>query len=118
MLYPTLSQPLGFLVIALTGLMSGALFDLFGFLAFASGNDKHSKIFFDFLATIFSFVLLFLVNLQVNYGQFRLFVLLAFFLGFVLQRFLSKILWTKCVKKWYNSFKEIRLARKKLKKEK
>ena len=118
MLYPTLSQPVVFVLIALTGLACGVLFDIFGSLAFVSGNDKYSKIFFDFLATIFSFAILFVVNLQANYGQFRLFVVITFLLAFCLERTLSKFLWTKCVKKWYTACKGAGFARKKKKKKK
>ena len=115
MLYPTLSQPLVFLVIFLTGIAGGVIFDVFKTLTFLSGNDKYSKILFDFLATIFSFALLYIVNLNVNYGQFRIYVLLTFLLALYLERLLSKFLWTKCIKRCYNRIKEKKNARKKKK---
>ena len=115
MLYPTLSQPIVFLVILCAGIIGGIIFDIFKILTFLSGNDKYSKIFFDFLATIFSFGILFVINLQINYGQFRIFIIITFLFALILERFLSKILWTKCIKKWYNSFKEKKNARRKKK---
>ena len=97
MLYPTLNQPLVFFIIFLVGLASGFFFDIANILSFLS-KDKFAKIFFDFLAVIFSFFALFYSNLAVNYGQFRVYILFVFLFALILQRFLSKILWTKCIK--------------------
>lgn len=113
MLYPTLSQPLVFLAVFGAGLAGGLIFDIFKILTFLSGNDRYSKIFFDFLATILSFGLLFVVNLAVNYGQFRIYVLLSFLLSLLIERLLSKFLWTKCIRKCYNRFREKHAGRKK-----
>ncbi len=112
MLYPTLNQPLVFFIIFLVGLASGFFFDIANILSFLS-KDKFAKIFFDFLAVIFSFFALFYSNLTVNYGQFRVYILFVFLFALILQRFLSKILWTKCIKRWYNKTKEKANARKK-----
>lgn len=113
MLYPTLNQPLVFLVILAVGLASGLLFDLANILTILSGKDKFSKGLFDFIAVIFSFGVLFYSNLAVNYGQFRVYVLLTFLFAILIERLLSKILWTKCIKKWYNNIKEKRDERRK-----
>ena len=102
LLYPTLNQPLILLAIFACGIISGFIFDLFRVLTTLSGNDKFSKHFFDFLATIFSILILFFLNLWFNYGQFRLYVVVFFLLSFTLQRFISKILWTKLFSKWYS----------------
>lgn len=113
MLYPTLSQPLVFLVVFASGLAGGVIFDIFRCLTFLSGNDKYSKILFDFLSVIFSFALLFIVNLRINYGQFRVYVVLSFLIALYLERLFSKFLWTKCIKRCYNRFKEKRNAKRK-----
>ena len=97
------------------GLASGLLFDLARILSFFSGNDKYSKGLFDFLAVVFSFGLLFYCNLAVNYGQFRLYVVVTFLFAILLERVLSKFLWTKCIKRCYNNFKEKTNAKKKKK---
>ena len=102
MLYPTLIQPLVILMVFLAGLFSGLVFNLSKILAFLSGNDKYSKNIFDFLAMIFSFTVLFFVNLKFNYGQFRLYVLGVFLLSLIFEQFLSRVLWTKAISKCYN----------------
>lgn len=113
MLYPTANQPLIIVVMLLTGFLCGIMFDSFRCLTYLSGGDKWSKHFFDFLATILSFVLLFFANLWTNYGQFRLFVVILFLLGFAIERIISKFLWTKLVIRWYNIFKLDRINLKK-----
>ena len=92
MLYPTLNQPLTILAIFLVGLASGVIVDIGRLLASLIGGQKYSRHFFDFLAVIISCALLLLTNLKVNYGQFRLYVILIFLLSLALERFLSKIL--------------------------
>ena len=101
MLYPTVNQPIVILAMFFTGLACGLIFEIFRFLTFLSGNDKISKNFFDFLAVIFSFVLFFIVNLAVNYGQFRVYVILIFLIGFAVEEIILKILWTKLIEKCY-----------------
>lgn len=106
MLYPTLSQPMVFVIIFSCGLIGGVCFNIFHILTFLSGNDKCSKIFFDFLATIFVFVILFVTNLKINYGQFRIYIVLTFLAALFIEQVISKFLWTKYIKKWYNHIKE------------
>ena len=117
MLYPTLNQPLIFLVIFAVGLASGLLFDIAHVLSFFSGNDKFTKGLFDFIAVTFSFGILFYSNLAVNYGQFRIYVVASFLLAIFLERILSKFLWTRCIKRCYNNFKERANERRKKKKD-
>lgn len=117
MLYPTINQPIVFIVIFSVGLASGLLFDFAHILTYLSGNDKYSKGLFDFLAIIFSFGILFYSNLAVNYGQFRFYVLLTFLFAMFIERVISKILWTKCIKRCYNNLKEKRDARRKKEKD-
>ena len=88
MLYPTLNQPLVMLVMFFVGFASGFLFD-FAFLLKKSLKDlKATNIFFDFLACIFSFVIFFVTNLYINYGQFRIYVVVVFIIACLLQRVL------------------------------
>ena len=105
MLYPTTNQPMVLLVIFCVSIISGLVFDLAHILTFLSGNDKNSKHIFDFLATIISFTLLFFTNLEFNYGQFRIYVLIIFLIFFAFERFLSKLLWTKVLSSCYNKLK-------------
>ncbi len=104
MLYPTVNQPLILLALLAGGLVGGLIFDFFKILATLSGGDKYSCHLFDFLAGIFTFVLLYLINLWLNYGQFRVYVVAVFLVSFAFERFLSKFLWTKLLEKWYTIF--------------
>ena len=107
MLYPTINQPIVFIAIFFTGLACGVVFDVFRILTMLSGGDKWSRHIFDFLAGIFSFFLLFFVNLKVNYGQCRIFVFAVFLLSFYLERLISKFLWTKLLSRWYTNITKI-----------
>lgn len=102
MLYPTANQPLVILVLFLAGLFSGIIFNISKLLAILSGGDKYSKAIFDFLATITACSILFFVNLQFNYGQFRAYVLFIFVLGIIIEKILLRVLWTKGISKCYN----------------
>ena len=102
MLYPTMNQPLVVLMVFLAGIASGVCFDIAKVLTFLSGKDKYSKAIFEFLATIISLFMLFLVNLKFNYGQFRLYVLLIFALSLIIEQFFLQLLWTKLLSKCYN----------------
>ncbi len=104
MLYPTLNQPLMFLLLLLAGFASGIIFDIFNIIVTALGNDKYSHHFFNFLSVLFSFALVFIVNLKFNYGQFRIYVIAIFLVSFLLERVISKFLWTKLIKKCYSIF--------------
>lgn len=112
MLYPTLNQPLVILCLLFGGLLGGLIFDAGRVLAMLSGNDKYSKHIFDFVATILNFGLLFLINLKLNFGQFRLYVPIVFLSTFAFERFISKKLWTKLLEKWYSSIQRRKSARK------
>lgn len=101
MLYPTLNQPLVVLVIFIVAVASGVILDLARILSNFVGGQKFSRHFFDFLAVIFSFFLLEMANLKVNYGQFRIYVIVVFLVGLFLERILSKFLWTKLLSKCY-----------------
>ena len=102
MLYPTLNQPLVLLIIFLVGFVCGCIFDLARILSTLAG-DIWAKHILDFFAIVISFSILFFSNLIFNLGQFRLYVLAIFLLSFALERFFSKILWTKVLSKWYSS---------------
>lgn len=99
MLYPTLNQPAVILSILATGLLAGFIFDICKLLAKGCSKLKFASIFFDFLAVLFSFLLLLLVNLLVNYGQFRAYVVVIFLTAILLERVLSNLIIKKFSKK-------------------
>lgn len=108
MLYPTLNQPLVIVVMLGVGFLSGVLLDVGKILAWITGEQKLARHFFDFLAVILSAGLVIFCNLRVNYGQFRIYVLLVFFVAFLIERFLSKILWTKLLERCYTNIVNIK----------
>ncbi len=102
MLYPTLNQPLMFILLLLAGLASGVIFDVLNLIIGLLGSDKYVRHFFNFLSVVLSFAILFIVNLKFNYGQYRSYVLIIFLISFCFERFLSRFLWTKLIKKCYS----------------
>lgn len=94
MLYQTLNQPIICIVIFLAGFMSGFIFDLFNLFKLSLNKIKGVSIFFDFLSVFLSFFVYFIVNLYINFGQFRFYVVLLFLLGLCLQRGTSTIFMT------------------------
>ncbi len=104
MLYPTQNQPLLFLVLIIVGFLCGILFDLGNLICTLAGRDKYAHHITYFLATTLTLGILFIVNLFMNYGQFRAFVIIVFVLSLILERLISKFLWTKLVQKCYSIF--------------
>lgn len=102
-LYPTLNQPLILLAIFLIGILGGLLLDVARLCSSLLGNLKFIRYIFEFSAVVISMLALFIANLNLNYGSFRIYVVAVFLLSFVLERILSKILWTKLLSKWYSS---------------
>ena len=113
LLYPTTNQIQMLLVLLFLGVASGILFDAFSCFVKLVANDKITKHFFNFLATFFSFFALFFANLRFNYGQFRLYLIFVFALGFAIEKTISKFLWTKLIKRCYIKKKGERSGQKK-----
>ncbi len=102
MLYPTLNQPLMLLVLFFSGVLGGVIFNIFGILKVLSSKDKGAVFLFDFIPCVLSALLLYFVNMNYNYGQFRVYVILVYLGSLILTRVISKFLWTKLVKRCYN----------------
>ena len=88
MLYETLSQPMIFLILIISGFLSGIIFDFINIL------KKHIKIsffinFFAFLGVFLTIFIFYFINLKFNYGQFRFYTFFIFFLSFAIERFIS-----------------------------
>lgn len=86
MLYPTLSQPIVFLCLSLTGLAGGVIYECGTILTKLFDSSKIAKQIFLFLSTILCGVLFFLVNLAINYGQFRSYAVFTFIGSIILER--------------------------------
>ncbi len=103
MLYETLSQPIIILSIFGVGLLSGLIFDAGTFVTYFLNKNKVVRQLTYFLQALLSAFLLFYINLIVNYGKFRLYILFIFALSFFLERFTIGKLWTKLLDKCYNT---------------
>lgn len=112
MLYTSLSQPTIFLWLCVGGFFAGAIFDAKNMLAALFNKNKIISQILLFFCCFFALFVLFYVNLKVNYGSFRFFVLVAFALAFAIERFLSVNFLAKPFAKCYNKLNEKRRNRK------
>ena len=103
-LFETLSQPYILLWLICAGFCSGILFDFTTTICFLCNNNKIVNLIFNCISTILSFFILFIVNLHVNYGQFRIYIFAVFFLFLLLERVTIGKFVAKALKWCYNSF--------------
>ena len=97
MLYEVSTQPKVFAILAIVGFLCGFLFDVKDVLFF-----KSNKI----ISQIALFFVTFILNLTLNFGQFRLFAVVAFFLSFFIQRAIIKNFVANKILKCYNKHKK------------
>ena len=97
MLYSTLNQPLVFFLLFLSGGLCAI-----PFLFIKSFKRNFFIQIYSFFAIIISFAIYEIVNLFVNYGQFRFYTILSFLTGITTFYFILKFLWTKFRQKCYN----------------
>lgn len=112
MLYESLSQPIIFLFLSLSGFLSGFLFDLKNILSIYFRRNKIISQILLFFAVFLTFFICFFINLKINYGEFRFFSIVAFAISFILQRLIVKNFLAKPVIKCYNKLKEKHNGRK------
>lgn len=105
MLYEVTAQPTVFLWMMLTGFACGFLFDLKNILLFFAKRKVILSHFLMFFAIFLTFFAFFYVNLQKNYGEFRLFAVLAFLLSIAIQRFFAVNFLAKPLAKCYHIIK-------------
>ena len=92
MLYETLNQPYLFLIFLLVGFFCGFIFDLGNLLKYLCNNKKIANTIIDFFQTSLMLIIVFFVNLKVNYGLFRLYPYIIVITFFCLQRlFIGKM---------------------------
>lgn len=106
-LFETLSQPLIFLVIFSTGVGSGLVYDLRNYINFLCAKNKVIAVILDILATLIACSILFLVNLKINFGQFRFYIPLAFFSGLILERYTLGLFVAKICSWCYTNFRNL-----------
>lgn len=104
MLYEVSTQPKVFAILAIVGFLCGFLFDVKDVLFFKSNKIiSQIALFFVTFAILFVF---FILNLTLNFGQFRLFAVVAFFLSFFIQRAIIKNFVANKILKCYNKHKK------------
>ena len=104
MLYPTLNQGLIFLCLFGAGFACGFLFDIVNILLCTCNQNKIVKHILQFFCTILSVFALFLLNLRINLGQFRFFVIFFFLFALLLQRICIGIWLNKLIIKLFNAY--------------
>ncbi len=107
MLYETQRQPIVLLSIIAAGLLCGVLFDL-------AKLPKH-KLFKNigvFFAVLLSFLVYYCINLFLNYGETRFYVIALFVLFICFERFISLKVVALIKKRCYNNLYEKKGSRK------
>lgn len=112
MLYETLLQPAVFDALALGGFLCGFLFDAKNIFLHFFKKIKILQQIFNFFAFFCTFFMFFLINLKINFGEFRFFAVFAFFLALTIQRFFVLNFVAKPATLCYNKFKEKRNGQK------
>ena len=107
LLYETLSQPLVFLVVFAIGFGSGFVFDLRNYIHFLCNKNKVVSVVLDVVATVVCCLVFLFAILNFNFGEMRLYLILAFILGLLLQRFSLGYIIAKFFVWWYNVLKKV-----------
>lgn len=102
MLYETLNHSNLLLIFTLVGIIGGLVFDVGNFIKFLCANKKFAIIFMDIIQTLFVLLILFISNLNYNYGKIRLFTYIIFIISFTLYRISVGKLVAKGYKVCYN----------------
>lgn len=107
MLFETLKQGYVFLGSLYFGLISGIFFDFCKFNVKILKSKRFFQIFFDVIFSIFTIILFFICLNIVNFGEFRIFVLISFVVGFIIEQRNLGFLVDFVFKKFYNFFGKI-----------
>ena len=101
-LYESLNQPLNFLFIFLIGIGSGFIFDAFKYLTFLCNKNSITEKIFDCVSVVLCGIIFFLSTLNLNFGEFRFYLLFGYILGILLERFTFGIFIVKIASYCYN----------------
>lgn len=104
MLYETLGQPLVFLCMLGGGCAAGVLFDGAKFLTKLCKDNKILSHTLFFVATLCAGAIFYLVNLAVNFGQFRFYTIDSFICAIILEQISVGKLFAKLANKCYNRY--------------
>ena len=107
MLFETLKQGYIFLGSLYFGLISGIFYDFCKFNVELLKSKRFFQILFDVIFSIFTVGLFFICLNIVNFGEFRIFVLVSFVIGFIIEQRNLGFLVDFVFKKIYNFFGKI-----------
>ena len=107
MLFETLKQSYVFFGALYFGLISWIVKEIFNFLLKIFKNNKVFVFIFDFLFLTISSILFIICLNVINYGEFRLFILLIFCLGYFIERKSIGYLLDFLFRKIYNLFNKL-----------
>ena len=105
-LFETLNEPKIFLYLIIFGFFSGFFFDICYLITFLCNKNKIVKGILQTFATICCFFILFLINLKLNYGVFRIYIFIVFFLSVFVERITLGKLIAKTQNWCYNVFRK------------
>lgn len=106
-LYETLNQPLIFLIIFCVGFVSGLIFDASKYLTFLFNKNKVFEKIFDAISVALCSAVFFACLLELNYGEFRFYILLGYVLGVLIERITLGLIVAKICSLCYNAFKKL-----------
>lgn len=106
-LFETANQPLLLLYCILGGFLSGLFFDISGLLCFLCKKNKLIGIICDIISTFLCFCVAFTICYVLNFGQFRMFIPIIFWVFVYLERISIGKLVAKGYSKCYNGFVKI-----------
>ncbi len=106
-IFETLNEPKIFLFLIIFGFLCGFLFDICYLITFLCNENKIVKNILQFFATIICFFIVFLINLKLNYGVFRVYILISFFFAIFLERITLGKLFAKTRNWCYTHFKKL-----------
>ena len=106
-IFETLNEPKIFLFLIIFGFLCGFLFDICYLITFLCNENKIVTNILQFLATIICFFIVFLINLKLNYGVFRAYILISFFFAIFLERITLGKLFAKTRNWCYTHFKKL-----------
>ena len=114
-LFETLAQIKILLYLITFGFLSGMLFDICYLVSFLCNNNKTVKSILQFVTTVVCFFVLFLINNKLNYGIFRVYIFVVFFLFLFLERITLGKIFAKTQNWCYTTFvKLVKFAKEKI----
>lgn len=114
MLYPTVGQGSVFLILLVSGIICAVIFDANNLVTFLCNKNKVVKIILDFICAVLCGAAYFFMVLKFNYGEQRMFTLLAFLLGLTAERCSLGILLAKSLPWCYDKYAKLQATIKKL----